>query len=183
MQYAKKILLALSGLVLVIVLFVAAFIVSVPVRNWGAFAAARAEAATHEAEVPTMIHRLLEIFEHQRSCLAVSREIMDRVPAEEQERIRVNWLPYSLAWYIATQSVVGEKNCRVLITRRFRLGPLGGNFSQAARTVFSKPLSELTLEEAAVLVVITRAPQRYLGNLDRLNSGVENLMQRYRDEP
>lgn len=111
----------------------------------------------------------------------ISRLLMQQFDAYPQQSGIIAHHSVGLAWWFLVILHLPESELITLFLSQSHMGNNTTGFATAAPTVVGVPLGEVSVEQAARLVVVARAPSYYLGNPDRLARASDVLASRARD--
>jgi hypothetical protein len=140
-----------------------------------------AAAAPEEKSPPASIRRVLRVSYPNQLSSHVARLLLEELDAEPIGRSMLWWHTRRAVW---TGLVDLHLSMSDQTTLFLTLSPMGNNvrgFSKASTAVVGVPLSTVSVEQAARLVTVGKAPSMYLNNPERLTQQSEALAQRVKN--
>jgi hypothetical protein len=137
-----------------------------------------AAAAPEEKSPPDSIRRVLRVSYPNQLSSHVARLLLEELDAEPMGSSMLWWHARRAAWTGLVDLHLSESDQTTLF---LALSPMGNNvrgFSKASTAVVGAPLSTVSVEQAARLVTVGKAPSIYLNNPERLTQQSEALAQR-----
>ena len=137
-----------------------------------------AAAAPEEKSPPTSIRRVLRVSYPNQLSAHVARLLLGELETEPTGSSMLWWQAKTAVWTGLVDLHLSESDQTTLF---LTLSPMGNGvrgFSKASTVVVGVPLNTVTLEQAARLVTVGRAPSLYLNNSERLMQQSEALAQR-----
>ncbi len=137
-----------------------------------------AAAASDEKSPPDSIRRVLRASYPDHFSSHVARLLLQELNAEPSAGSMLWWHMRGALWGgLVTLHLSESEQTTLFLT----LSPMGNNvqgFSKASTAVVGTPLSAVSVEQAARLVTVGKAPSLYLNNPERLTRQSEALAQR-----
>jgi hypothetical protein len=137
-------------------------------------------AEPEDRALPQRIRDLLLFSLDGHTAPYAARLLIRQFDTEGSDRNPSTWNPIYASWSLLVALHFSEQDRLTIISR---LAPTGGGrqgLSVTSQTLFKRPLSELSLAEAATLVVLVTNPPLY-DKPDRLNEQRDQLLSRYRN--
>jgi hypothetical protein len=137
-----------------------------------------AQAAPEENAPPESIRKVVRVSYPEHFSSHVARLLLQELNAVPTEGGMLCWHLAGIAWWALVGLHLSEPE---QITLFLALSPMGNNmkgFAKASTAVVGVPLSAVSLEQAAHLVTIGKAPSYYLSNPEQLARHSQALVQR-----
>ena len=134
-----------------------------------------AEAAPEEKAPPDSIRRVLRASYPEHFSGLVAKLLLHELNAVPTDGNMLRWHLTGAAWWALVQLHLTEAEQMTLF---LALSPMGNNtkgFAEVSTAVVGVPLNAVSLEQAARLVTIGKAPSLYLSNPERLARHSEAL--------
>lgn len=139
-----------------------------------------AAAPDERAPSPTL-KRLIQISTHNRTAVLSARILIQDLKVQSVAHGMLGWHTTNVLWRgLVTLHMSQEEQVTLIVSRSY-MGNNRYGFSDEAKARFGRPLTELSLEELATLVVFSSAPSLYLSSPERLNTRKEWLIQELRN--
>lgn len=111
----------------------------------------------------------------------VARGLLNMLTPSTNQRA-LNWQIDFALWNFLVQLHIPKEQIYGLYCA-LAFNGLGHGANQLSKRIFSKPLSELSDEESASLILILRSPKQYRARQDSLNELRDQLLSRLRPQP
>ncbi len=136
-------------------------------------------ADAEDRELPQRVRNLLLFSLHEHTAPYATRLLIEAF-AEELYKSQSTFNVAYVGWYFLAALHFSDQDRMTIIAR---LAPTGGNrhgLSNTSQALFKRPLSELSLAEAAMLIVLAANPP--LDDMpDRLNAQRDQFLSRYKE--
>jgi Transglycosylase len=140
-----------------------------------------AEASQSEREPPSSLNSVLSVT-HTVNQIANFSVKAVRNPLQNRRYLSdsLGWHPSQILWWCFMRMHYNNDERLALFLSKARMGDVIG-FESASMKMFSKPLGFVSLEQAATLLVVSKAPHAFLGNPIRLQNSVTELLKKVQD--
>jgi hypothetical protein len=131
-----------------------------------------------EKSPPELLKRVLRAAHGESLSPLVARQLLFELKPSRSIGGMLGWHGTNILWSGLVQIHLSNSEQTTLFMSLSYMGENPRGFALAAPRIVGVPLADVSLEQAAVLVTVAKAPQSYLSNPERLRKGVERTLTR-----